>query len=109
MNCRGKPSGLPSIRPCRFRNSHSETTLLAGLTIRYLCELARLGNLEAVRDAGRLTVDLAELLDELLAGESAEVEARAAELRYLAERLPYWPMLHFKHRQAVNRGLAPID
>lgn len=88
--------------PVPFRHEHSATTLLATLTVRHLCEMARLRNLEAIRTAGDLAVDLCELLDELLAGESPEVEARADELRYLAERLPYWPMLHFKHRQAVN-------
>ncbi|MEO8350929.1 MAG: hypothetical protein ABI680_04305, partial [Chthoniobacteraceae bacterium] len=88
--------------PVPFRVEHSEVALLARLTIRYLCELARLGNVAAIRDAGDLTVDLAELLDELLHGESPEVEERADQLRSLAERLPYWPMLHFKHRQAVN-------
>lgn len=88
--------------PVPFHVEHSEVVVLAGLTIRYLCELARLGNLDAIRNAGNLSVDLAELLDELLNGESPEVEERADELRGLAERLPYWPILHFKHRQAVN-------
>lgn len=88
--------------PLPFHHEHSEITLLARVTVRYLCELARLGNSEAVSNVGDLAVDLAELLDELLHGESFEVDERAEELRSLAERLPYWPMLHFKHRQAVN-------
>lgn len=93
---------LAEHTPLPFRHEHSELTLLARVTVRYLCELARLGNLEAVANVGDLAVDLAELLDELLHGESPAVEERAEEMRYLAERLPYWPMLHFKHRQAVN-------
>ena len=88
--------------PIPFKTHWPEMDIIASLAVRYLCELARQGNDHAIREAGSIAIEVCELLDELLHGESATVDERAKELRRLAEELPYWPMLHFKHRQAVN-------
>lgn len=88
--------------PIPFKNQYPKVDNIASLSARYLCELARLGNEAALHEAGRIAIQMCELLDELLHGESPEVDKRAEALHWLAKGLPYWPMLHFKHRQAVN-------
>jgi len=95
--------------PIPFKTHYPVIDCLASLSARYLCELARRGNDKALREAGRIAIQMCELLDELLHGESAAVDEHAGVLQPLAEGLPYWPMLHFKHRQAVNHFQRVAD
>jgi hypothetical protein len=83
--------------PIPFKSHFTPLDTVASLSTRYLCELACGGNEHALREAGRIAIQMCELLDELLHGESPVVDERARTLQHLAEGLPYWPILHFKH------------
>jgi hypothetical protein len=89
--------------PHPFKVSYSSRiSSLAGVACRYLQRLALHGNQRAVADLARLTVEMTETLTDLLAGEPEKVEANARLMRRLTARLPYWPMIQFRHAAANN-------
>jgi hypothetical protein len=89
--------------PHPFKVSYSSSlSSLADVSCRYLQSLARRGNQSAIADLAKLSVEMTETLTDLLAGESAKVEANAQLMRRYAASLPYWPMLQFRHAAANN-------
>lgn len=89
--------------PHPFRVSYWPTlVLLAGISCRYLRELARLGNEHAIHELINQTVEFTESLDELVSGGSASNKRTIELAQYAAESLPYWPMLQFCNTAANN-------
>jgi hypothetical protein len=96
--------------PHPFKVSHSsEISSVADVACRYLQQLALRGNQRAVTELARLTVEMTETLTDLLAGAPDKVEANVGLMRRLAARLPYWPMLQFRHAAANNHLPAVAD
>lgn len=75
---------------------------LAQVCCRYLREIARAGNKEAIRGLASLAINLTETLDELVADESSNSDQIVELLKWEAEELPYWPVLYFRNTAANN-------
>ncbi len=89
--------------PYPFAQTHwSVNYALAGLCCRYLQQSARRGNEDAIRTLAELAVELTETLTELIADETPEADRNAKIVNWIAEELPYWPMLHFRNTAANN-------
>lgn len=89
--------------PYPFAESHwSRNTLLASVCCRYLQQSARSGNRGAIRTLADLAVELTETLTELIADETPDADKNAKIVKWIAEELPYWPMLHFRNAAANN-------
>jgi hypothetical protein len=89
--------------PRPFKVSYSShISSLADVSCRYLQRLALEGNQSAVADLARLTVEMTETLTDLLSGDPEKAEFNAHLMRRLAARLPYWPMVQFRHAAANN-------
>lgn len=85
--------------PDPFKTSYIPPVVsFAAASCHHLQDLARRGNVRAIRELARLTVEMTELLDEMLCDSHAEViQSNAATLRQIAAELPYWPMLYHRH------------
>jgi hypothetical protein len=89
--------------PHPFAQVHwSVNHMLASLCCRYLQQSARRGNEDAIRTLADLAVELTETLTELIADETPEADKNAKLVKWIAEELPYWPMLHFRNAAANN-------
>jgi len=80
----------------------SSNTLLASVCCRYLQRAARAGNSGAIRTLADLAVELTETLTELIADESPSADRNAKIVKWIAEELPSWPMLHLCNTAANN-------
>lgn len=81
--------------PHAFKTTHSTPiTNLAGLSCRYLQDLARRGNEDSIRELARLAVSLTETVDNLLSTPNPSI---LENVRPIAEKLPYWPTLVYRH------------
>jgi len=95
--------------PFRIDFHPYKTEIIASSAARNLCEFARRGNENAIKDVARLAVELCECMDELLAGENPESDRAAELMRWEAKRLPYWPSLQTIHTAGSNHFPRLVD
>jgi len=110
--------------PYPFQFHWSRIVLLAGLTTRYLRQLALSNNHNAIDALADITVEMTETLTELLTSESQAakenakliaainsvkgiskrvVESNAEIMQRVAHDIPYWPMLRFLNTAANSK------
>jgi DNA-binding NtrC family response regulator len=110
--------------PYPFQFHRSRIVLLAGLTTRYLRQLALSNNHNAIDALADITVEMTETLTELLTSESQAakenakliaainsvkgvskrvVESNAEIMQRVAHDIPYWPMLRFLNTAANSK------
>ena len=123
-DCMWEEEWFAQNTPFPFKLHWSRIALLAGLTCRYLRELALLNNHDAIKTVADITVEMTETLTELLTSESqaakdnakltAEinnikgvdkraVESNAEIMQRVARDIPYWPMLRFLNTAANSK------
>src|ERR1700731_1906761 len=89
--------------PYPFRKSHwSNIPILAQVCCRYLQEIARAGNENAIRELASVTVEMTETLMALLRAETKTAKQNAELMQGVSRELPYWPTLHFANTAANN-------
>lgn len=110
--------------PFPFKLHWSRVALLAGLTTRYLRELALANNHDAIKTLADITVQMTETLTQLLTSESQAakenailteeinripgvdkriVESNSEIVRRVSHDIPYWPMLRFRNTAANSK------
>jgi hypothetical protein len=105
---RSTMSGLPRIHRTPFAKSYwSKIPGLASVSCRYLQRIARAGNKDSIRTLASLALELTETLSDLLDDEAHASGDIVDEVKWIAEELPYWPVL-FSRNTAANNHLPRV-